>query len=154
MIDHLTIRTADPADVPTLWQLIHDLAEHQNRLHEFHLTPDNLAQTLHGPSPLAVALLAEDRQTPVGIALCYRTFPTFAGHPHLFIEDLFVRPKHRRRGIGTALLQACRQKAADLQCAGIQWWTHQTNHKAAVFYQTIGAQSSPPVIPMTLPGST
>src|SRR5262245_42649730 len=99
-----SIRAARPEDSATIANLVYELAVYE-KLEQFaRATADDFQKYLFGPRPYAEALLAEIEGEPVGFALAFPTFSTFRGQPSFYLEDIFVRPGHRGRGIGKALL--------------------------------------------------
>ena len=116
-----TLRDAAPADVPDVLRLVRGLAEYERLLHEVVMTEADLHAALFGPQPRAYAVLAHADGNAVGLALWYYTFSTFPGRPDIFLEDLFVEPAHRGRGIGLALLRHLAQRAVAENCRRIEW---------------------------------
>jgi GNAT superfamily N-acetyltransferase len=121
------IRPARPDDVPTIADLIRQLARYERLEHEVALTEHDLAEHLFGGrrhdgtsaappqrgQPLAEVLLAEDAGAVIGFALFFHNYSTFLARPGLYLEDLFVEPEHRRRGWGRALLVAVARIAVE-----------------------------------------
>jgi GNAT superfamily N-acetyltransferase len=100
----LTIRPAVEADVPLILEFIRGLAEYERLAHEVVATEPLLRQWLFGERPVAEVLLAELDGTPAGFALFFHNFSTFPGRPGIYLEDLFVQPGLRGRGVGVGLL--------------------------------------------------
>ena len=100
----MTLRAATVDDVPQILAFIRALADYERLLHEVEATEDGLRRALFGPRPYAEVVLAEDAGAPVGFALFFHTFSTFLGRPGIYLEDLFVVPEARGRGVGRALL--------------------------------------------------
>src|SRR6187397_1144840 len=105
MEERFLIRAAAPADVAELLRLIHELAVYEKLEHLAVGTPAQLHEALFGKRPVCEALVAEVEGRAVGFALYFATFSTFLCKPGLYLEDLFVEPAHRGRGIGKALLK-------------------------------------------------
>ncbi len=106
---------------------------------ELEVTDDSLRNALFGPRPAASALLARAAGEPAGYAVFFRTFSTFVGRPGIFLDDLYVRPPFRERGIGRALLRRVAQ--AGLESGGrFEWITLRWNQKAFRFYRELGAK--------------
>ena len=141
MNDRVHISHAQPDDADDVWRLLRELAVYEEKVSDFHLTVSALRFCLWGPRPVAGALLARAGASYVGVALHYPTFPSFSGAPALFLEDLFVLPAYRRRGIGRALLQACIDHAAELDCGSVRWWALDWNNDAMNFYKAVGART-------------
>jgi len=99
-LDRATIRPARPDDAETIAGLIRELATYEKLAHEAKATAEEIRLHLFGERPYAEVLIAEEDGAAVGFALCFPTFSTFRGQPGLYLEDLFVRPEWRGRGIG------------------------------------------------------
>jgi GNAT superfamily N-acetyltransferase len=134
------IRPAQPADTPHIHRLIRGLAEYERMLHHFSATETDLHAALFSPQPSAYALLAEHHEAPIGLALFYYTLNTFKARRGIFLEDLFVEPKHRGHGTGLALMRALAQRAATEGCSRIEWRVLNWNQPSIDFYQRIGAE--------------
>lgn len=137
-MDWFTIHCANQADIPVLLNLIRELAEFEHLTHEVEVTADSLRIALFGERPVAGALLARVDGDAAGYAVYYRTFSTFAGRPGIFLDDLYVRPVYRRRGLGRALLKAvagvCAEPGGRLEWMALRW-----NENALRFYRNLGA---------------
>lgn len=144
--DGYRIRFAEERDVPVILQLIRDLAEYERLAHEAVSTEDDLRRTLFGPRPYAEVLLAEStRETnappPVlGFALFFHNYSTFLGKPGLYLEDLFVRPECRGRGVGAGLLRHLARLARERGCGRFEWSVLDWNQPAIDFYRRLGAE--------------
>jgi GNAT superfamily N-acetyltransferase len=130
-----TLRAATPDDVPVILSLIRELAEYERAAHEVAATEDDLRTHLFGDSPAAAVLLAEVDGEVAGFALWYRTFSTWVGRPGIWLEDLFVRPERRKRGLGLALLQELRR----LTDGRVEWAVLDWNQPSIDFYDSLGA---------------
>lgn len=139
MASSLQIRAAQPADVPLILQLIRELAEYEKLLHEAVATEAQLQEHLFGARPKAETLIAEWEGAPVGFALFFHNFSTFVGKPGIYLEDLFVRPSARGRGIGKALLVRLAQLAVERDCGRFEWSVLDWNQPALEFYKSLGA---------------
>jgi GNAT superfamily N-acetyltransferase len=136
-----TISAATESDVPFLLAMIRELAEFEHLAHEVEITAASLREALFGERPVAGALLARADGQPAGYAVYYRTFSTFVGRAGVFLDDLYVRPEYRKRGIGRALLE--RVAAADTTKAGggrLEWIALRWNENAFRFYRSLGAK--------------
>jgi GNAT superfamily N-acetyltransferase len=133
------LREAMPADVSDVLRLVRGLADYEHLLHEVVITESDLHAALFGLRPLAYAQLAEAEGRAVGLALWYRTFSTFCGRPDIFLEDLFVEPQFRGRGIGLALLRYLAQRAVADQCRRVEWRVLNWNAPSIAFYESLGA---------------
>ena len=135
-----TLRDATPADVPDVLRLVRGLAEYEKLLHEAVATEAEFRTALFGPQPRAYAVLAIADGRAVGLALWYYTFSTFTGRPDIFLEDLFVEPADRGRGIGLALLRTLARRAVAENCRRVEWRVLDWNQPSIDFYQSIGAR--------------
>ena len=135
-----TISSAEAADVPLLLALIRELAEFEQLAQELEVTADSLRAALFGPEVVARALVARIYGEPAGYAVFYRTFSTFVGRPGIFLDDLFVRPRFRKLGIGRALLSRVAEIGAELGGGRFEWITLRWNENAFRFYRSIGAK--------------
>lgn len=134
------IRPAQAGDVPDILRLIRALADYERLGHEVVATEDALRATLFGPRPAAEVLLAEEDGRPVGLALFFQNYSTFLARPGIHLEDLFVEPDFRGRGLGKALLQAVARVAVDRGCGRFEWSVLDWNQPAIDFYRALGAR--------------
>ncbi len=137
---NLNIRLAEPADTPLILRLIKELAEYEKLAHEVVATKEILDETLFGERPYAEVIIAEYKNKPVGYTLFFHNFSTFLGRPGLYIEDIYVTPKYRGKGIGKALLAHCARLAKERKCGRMEWWVLKWN-PARKFYEKIGAEA-------------
>lgn len=137
------LRPARPDDAPALVGLIRELAAFERLEHMVHVTPDQLAAQLFGPRPAAEAVVAESDGRLVGFALFFSNFSTFLGQPGLYLEDLFVQPEQRGRGIGRALLGHLGALAVERGCGRFEWSVLDWNANAIRFYEKMGATVMP-----------
>jgi GNAT superfamily N-acetyltransferase len=135
----LQIRPAERADVPTVADLIWQLARFEKLEQEVVLTEDLLVAGLFGPHPYAEAVLAEVEGKVIGFALFFHTFSTFLARPGMYLEDLFVLPDHRGRGVGRALLAHLAHLALERGCGRLEWAVLNWNQEAIRFYERLGA---------------
>ncbi|HYU63296.1 MAG TPA: GNAT family N-acetyltransferase [Verrucomicrobiae bacterium] len=136
----LTIRTGELADVPLIADLIRALSRYEKLEHEVTMTEEKLTDFLFGERHYAETLIAEDEGQPLGFALFFHNFSTFLGQPGLYLEDLFVHPEHRSRGVGRALLHRLAQIAVDRGCGRMEWAVLNWNQDAIRFYARLGAK--------------
>ena len=136
----VTIRPARPDDAEVLVNLVRELAVYEKLEQYARATPEDFRRHLFGPHPLAEAALAEVAGQPVGFALWYATFSTFRGRPGLYLEDLFVRPEFRGRGIGKALLATIARLAVERGCGKLEWSVLNWNEPAIGFYRALDAR--------------
>jgi GNAT superfamily N-acetyltransferase len=136
----MTLRPATVDDVPQIFAFIRALADYERLLHEVVATEDGLRGALFGPRPYAEVVLAEDAGVPLGFALFFHTFSTFLGQPGLYLEDLFVIPEARGRGVGKALLTQLARLAVERGCGRVEWAVLDWNAPAIRFYDSLGAR--------------
>jgi GNAT superfamily N-acetyltransferase len=133
------IRPATPADVRILFSFIRELAEYERAPEQVTGSEEMLDVALFGPEPSAEALVAEVDGDAVGFALFHGTFSTWECLPGIWLEDLYVPPRWRRRGVGEALLAHLAAIAVDRGCARLEWAALDWNAPALTFYEKIGA---------------
>ena len=134
-----TLRPATREDLPTILALIKELAEYERLAHEVVVTQDLLEEHLFGPAPKAEVILALLDNEPVGFALFFHNFSTFLGRPGIYLEDLFVRPEARGKGIGKALMVKVAQIAVQRGCGRFEWAVLDWNEPSIEFYRRLGA---------------
>jgi GNAT superfamily N-acetyltransferase len=135
------VRPATPADLPLIASLIRELADYEKLLHAVRFDAQVLAENLFGPRPYAEVLIAEADGAPHGFALFFHNFSTFEGRPGVWLEDLFVRPEARGKGLGKALLVALAQLAIERDCARFEWNVLDWNAPSIAFYEALGARA-------------
>jgi GNAT superfamily N-acetyltransferase len=136
----LQITPATLADVPLVLCFIRELAEYERLSHAVTATEELLAEQLFGEPRGAEAIVAREGSEPVGFALFFHNFSTFVGRRGLYLEDLFVRPGHRGRGVGRALLQHLAALAVARGCGRFEWAVLDWNQPAIRFYRSLGAR--------------
>jgi GNAT superfamily N-acetyltransferase len=136
----LTIRVAIADDCATILTFIKDLAEYEKLSHEVVTDETGLRTTLFGARPAAEVLIAELASTPVGFALFFQSYSTFLGKPGLYLEDLFVRPTARGKGVGRALMSALAWIAVSRDYGRFEWSVLDWNEPALQFYRSLGAK--------------
>jgi GNAT superfamily N-acetyltransferase len=136
----IIVRPATPADVGVIIDMIRALAEYENLSEQCVAEAGPLCEHLFGPSPSAEVLIAEVDGSAAGFALFFQTYSTFLTRPGLWLEDLFVRPEHRRGGVGKALLAGVAQVAAHRGCGRVEWSVLDWNQPSIAFYQRLGAR--------------
>jgi GNAT superfamily N-acetyltransferase len=139
----MIVRAATPDDADAVFALIRGLAEYERLTHLVRGSAATLRQHLFGPRPFAEVLVAEDDGGAVGFALFFHSYSTFLTAPGLWLEDLFVLPAHRRRGIGSALLARVAAVAVGRGCARLEWTVLDWNEPAIAFYRRQGADVLP-----------
>lgn len=133
------IRAAQIDDVPLLIQFIDELAEYERLSDSLTLSEDRLREHLFGERPCIEALVADAEGVPAGFALFYTSYSTFQCRPGIYLEDIFVRPAFRGRGIGRSLLLSVAKIAVDRDCGRMEWAVLNWNEPAIGFYQSLGA---------------
>lgn len=136
---HVSIRAATASDCALLLTLIKELAEYERLSHKVSATPESLEKWLMSPHAIAKAVLAEIDGQAVGYAVFFPYFSTFRGGPGMYLEDIYVRPAVRGRGVGEAMLRHVARAAADLDCDRLEWVVLDWNKPAIDFYERLGA---------------
>ncbi|WP_329567544.1 GNAT family N-acetyltransferase [Kitasatospora sp. NBC_01266] len=136
------IRSAVAEDVPTIIELIRELADYEKALDQAKATEEQLHEALFGAHPAVFALIAEDDETArtVGFALWFRNFSTWTGTHGIYLEDLYVRPEARGGGHGKALLTELARIAAERGYGRFEWSVLDWNEPAIGFYKSLGAE--------------
>ena len=134
------IRPASAADCATILGFVRELADYEKLGHEVLATAEDLARDLFGERPYAEVLLACAGENPVGFALFFHNYSTFAGRPGIYLEDLYVQPAHRGQGHGKALLVAVARLAMERHCARFEWSVLDWNEPSIEFYRRMGAR--------------
>ena len=136
----LSIRSATPADLPLIAELISALAAYERLADQVRFDEAALGDKLFGPRPYAEVLIGEAERKPMGFALFFHNFSTFEGRPGIYLEDLFVRPEARGAGLGKALLAELARIAVARDCARLEWGVLDWNEPAIEFYGSLGAR--------------
>lgn len=139
MPDLIDIRPAQPTECPMLHAMIVELAHYERLAAEVQARPEDLCRHLFAQPPRAQALIALAEAEPVGFAIFFHNYSTFTGRPGLYLEDLYVRPTHRRQGIGQRLLTRLAEIAIERDCARMEWSVLTWNTPAIEFYRRLGA---------------
>lgn len=135
-----TISSATAKDLSHLLAMIRELAAFERLTHELEVTAESLRSALFGQRPAAAALLARVNGAPAGYAVYYRTFSTFVGRPGIFLDDIYVRPEFRKRGIGRALLEAVAKTGREIGGGRFEWVALRWNENAIRCYRSLGAK--------------
>ncbi|HVW07726.1 MAG TPA: GNAT family N-acetyltransferase [Bryobacteraceae bacterium] len=130
---------ATAADVLLILELIRGLAEYEKLSNQVTATEEKLRETLFGPHPAAEVLLGYIGGECAGFALFFQNYSTFLAKPGIFLEDLFVRPEFRGRGVGRSLLLRVGQIAKERNCGRFEWEVLDWNAPAIGFYKSLGA---------------
>jgi GNAT superfamily N-acetyltransferase len=135
----LRLRPAVPGDEALIVHFIRALAEYEKQLDHVRTTEENLRKHLFGAPPRAHCDIAEWDGSPAGFAFWFYNFSTFASRPGIYLEDLFVEPALRGKGIGKALLANLARRAVEEDLCMVQWWVLNWNEPSIAFYKSIGA---------------
>src|SRR5437016_12315945 len=138
--ENVIIRPATVADVPIILELIRALATYERAPDDVTATEESLAEVLFGKKPAAEVLLLFENETAAGFAVFFHNFSTWLGRPGLYLEDLFVRPEHRGKGYGRALLVQLAKIARERDCGRMEWAVLDWNAPAIQFYRKLGAK--------------
>lgn len=148
----LSIRPATAADVPLILEFIRELAEYEREPQSAVATEEDLIRDGFRGSPRFHVLLAGWDSRPAGFAFYFFNYSTWRGRHGLYLEDLFVRPESRGKGIGKALLAACARVAVEQECYGMRWQVLDWNEPSIRFYESIGAVTLKEWLTMRLDG--
>jgi GNAT superfamily N-acetyltransferase len=136
----LKIRNATPQDIPLILEFIRELAEYERLLDEAVATPEDLLRDGFSREPKFFVEIAEWSGEPAGFALWFYNYSTFQGKPGIYLEDLYVRPQFRKKGIGKALLVHLARVAVEQGCGRYQWQVLDWNTPSIEFYESFGAK--------------
>ncbi|HWR36484.1 MAG TPA: GNAT family N-acetyltransferase [Clostridia bacterium] len=136
----LKIRPATSDDVALILQFIRDLAEYEREPQAAVATEQDILRDGFGPEPKFRCVIAEWEGKPAGFAFFFYNYSTWQGRPGLYLEDLFVKPEFRGKGIGKALLLYLAKKAVSENCGRFQWQVLDWNTPAIDFYKSLGAE--------------
>jgi GNAT superfamily N-acetyltransferase len=135
----LSIRPAVASDATLIFRFIRELAEYERLAHEVEATEADIAKALFGPDPRVFADIAEWEGKAAGFALWFYNFSTFRGRHGIYLEDLFVKPDLRSKGIGRALLRHLGRRCITEGLPRLEWWVLDWNEPALRVYRSIGA---------------
>jgi GNAT superfamily N-acetyltransferase len=135
----LDIRTAEPSDAALILRFIRNLAEYERLLHEVAASEADIVRDLFGPNPRVFCDIAWWDGAPAGFALWFYNYSTFHGRHGIYLEDLFVEPAYRGRGIGKALLVQLARRCRAEGLTRLQWWVLDWNRASIEFYKSLGA---------------
>ena len=134
------LRPATPADTPLILEFIRALAAYEKLSHEVEATEPQLRATLFSANPVAHCVLAFADDAPAGFAIYFFNYSTFLARPGIYLEDLFVKPEFRGRGLGKALLLHLAKEANRHGCGRLEWSVLDSNQPAIDFYEKLGAR--------------
>lgn len=135
----LSIDPARPEDVPLILELIRGLAEYEMEPESAVATAEQIERALFGQQPSAECVIARFHGQAAGFALWTQNFSTWTGRPGLWLEDIFVKPQYRRRGIGRALLTYLARVCRERDYGRMEWAVLDWNQPALAFYSSLGA---------------
>ena len=136
----VTIEPGRESDAPLILDFIRGLADYEKLAHEVEATEEGLRRTLFGERAYAETLIARYEGQAAGFALFFHNYSTFLARPGVYLEDLFVRPDYRGKGIGKALLVHLARLALERNCGRVEWSVLDWNTSAIEFYQSLAAQ--------------
>jgi GNAT superfamily N-acetyltransferase len=135
-----TVRTATATDVPQILEFIRGLALYERAPDQVIATEEDLLRDGFGPNPFYYCLIAEQDGAPAGFALFFFNYSTWRGRPGVYLEDIYVEPGYRCRGIGKLLLQQVAAFAVERGCERLQWEVLDWNTPAIDFYKAMDAE--------------
>jgi GNAT superfamily N-acetyltransferase len=135
----ISIRRARPGEAGLVLSFVRELADYEKLLHELEVTEADLATALFCDNPLLFCEIAEWQSEPVGFAVWFLNFSTFSGRCGIYLEDLFVRPSHRGKGIGKAMLVHLARQCVANGWSRLQWSVLDWNTPSIAFYKSLGA---------------
>jgi len=137
---NLKIKPVEKQDVPHVYTMILELAELEHLEHELELTEQMLHSALISEPPMAEGLIARQDGHPIAYAIYFHNFSTFQARRCMYLEDIYVRPDYRGKGIGKALLKRLAEIAIERDCGRFEWAVLEWNEPAIRFYESIGAE--------------
>ncbi len=139
-LENFRVEKAQNQDIPTILNFIRELALYEKLSHEVVATEETLEQSLFGPKPVAYCLIGYFQEEPVAFAIYFYNFSTFLGCRGLYLEDLYVKPAMRGRGIGEKMLRFLAHIAVEEGCGRFEWSVLDWNESAIKFYRKLGAE--------------
>jgi GNAT superfamily N-acetyltransferase len=139
-MQNIQIRFAEEKDTPLILEFIRAIAEYERMSDQVAATEEGLRKYLFHDH-VAEVIFAEDQDTPLGFSLFFHNMSTFVGRPGIYIEDIFVKPEFRGKGIGKALLGFIAGLAAERNCGRLEWSCLNWNEPSIAFYKSQGAQA-------------
>ena len=140
VVEEIRVARAEESQVPLILSFIRKLAEYERLSHKVSVDEELLQKSLFGPHPAAEVVIAYWGEEPAGFAVYFHNFSTFAGRPGIYLEDLFVEPAFRAKGIGKSLLVYLARLAEERGCARLDWSVLDWNEPAKGFYRKLGAE--------------
>lgn len=139
-VENLIIRPAVSGDVPAIHSLVRGLAEYEHLTDMFIATEEQFREALFGECPVAEALIAIYAGQPVGYTIFFHSFSTFLGKAGIYLEDIYVKPEYRGKGIGKAMFISVARLASERGCGRMEWSALNWNKPAIDFYEAHGAK--------------
>jgi GNAT superfamily N-acetyltransferase len=136
----IVIRDADEADVSLLLHFIKSLAVYEKLSHEVTADAELIRRSFFGPRPKVFAMIAEYDGAPAGFAVYFYNYSTFVGKHGIYLEDLYVEPDYRGKGIGKALFMSLARRATYEGCGRMEWSVLDWNTPSIEFYKSLGAR--------------
>lgn len=137
-LNDFKLRFAEIKDVSLILEFIRELADYEKMLHEVVATEEVLVESLF-ERKMAEVIIGEYKNKPVAFALIFHNFSTFLGRPGIYLEDLYVKPEMRGKGIGKIMLSFLAKLAVERNCGRLEWWCLDWNEPSIQFYKQIGA---------------
>ncbi|MGC7873030.1 GNAT family N-acetyltransferase [Desulfosporosinus sp. SYSU MS00001] len=137
-LNEFKLRFAEMDDVPLILSFIRELAEYEKMLSAVVATEEDLKESLF-QRKMAEVIIGEYKNQPIGFALFFHNFSTFLGKPGIYLEDLYVKPEMRGKGLGKIMLSFLAQLAIERQCGRLEWWCLDWNKPSIEFYKQLGA---------------
>lgn len=151
-MSNIQIRSGTELDIPVILSMIRALAEYEKLAHLVMATEERLRETLFGIKPAAEVMLADYNRECAGFALFFQNYSTFLAQPGIYLEDLYVHPHLRGKGVGLALLERLATIAVERACGRIEWGVLDWNEPSIRFYKKLGAEAMPEWIKYRLTG--
>lgn len=140
MKGNITLRFAEENDTSLILSMIKELARYEKLLDDVTANVEILKENLFGKRKFAEVIIAELNKEPAGQALFFHNFSTFLGKPGIYLEDLYVKPEFRNKGIGKALFEKVIEIAKERKCGRVEWLVIDWNKPAINFYFKLGAE--------------
>jgi len=137
-LEHFKLRFAEINDVPIILEFIKDLADYENMSQEVVTTEEMLSEFLFRRK-MAEVIIGEYKDKPVALALFFHNFSTFMGRPGIYLEDIYVKPEMRGKGIGRIIMSFLAKLALQRNCGRLEWWCLDWNEPSIQFYKQMGA---------------
>ncbi|MDQ7093665.1 GNAT family N-acetyltransferase [Desulfosporosinus sp. PR] len=137
-IPEFKLRFAESEDVALILGFIKELAEYEKMLSDVVATEESLKESLF-QRKMAEVIIGEYKNRPVGFALFFHNYSTFLGKPGIYLEDLYIKPEMRGKGLGKIILSFLAQLVIERNCGRLEWWCLDWNQPSITFYKQLGA---------------